>query len=261
MAASDLEALKLHRRTLVLDGRACTVLTPRASQAERFATNFFHGTWHVLTDPAGARLLSRLLWAMSYQRKPRTVLLLDGPMLAPSPFDADPSVPLLIVNSDLGGPSRAGLDTLEAMLPLRTPSEGTVKVRTDGHDRAMADEREHRYAQWDRRWVEPPHQRRGWIDRVHHVLVLAAASPELRYWTYEIFSVADGVDEHPESSGLDARIPNNIGEVQIFCDFTERIERAQAARRARFPGRDHAELLDDERRQIWNALSARPTSG
>ena len=124
----------------MLDGRACTVLTPRPSQPERFATNAFHGTWHVLTDPAGAQLLARLMWAMAFQRKPRTILLVDSPLLVTNPFDADPSSPILIVNSDLGGPTRTGLDALEALLPLRAPSEGTVKLRIDGLAR-VADHR------------------------------------------------------------------------------------------------------------------------
>ena len=253
MAVEDLETIKLHRRTRVLDGRACTVLTPRPSQPERFATNSFHNTWHVLTEPPGARLLARLMWVMSYQRKPGTVLLLDHPLLVTNPFDADPSLPILIVNSDLGGPSRAGLDALEAALPLRTPSDGTVKARTDGFSRMLADGP----SRWDRDVGRPAHQLRHWIDRAQNVLVFAAAPPELRTWAEEVARVAAWVDEHPESSGTDAEFPNRVGEVQIFCDYTERVAQAQRVRRDLFPGRDHAELLDLERQAVWAA--PRPT--
>jgi len=257
MTVADLEALKLHRRELVLDGRAFTVLTPRPSQPERFATNSFHETWHVLTDPAGAQLLARLMWAMAYQRKPRTVLLVDGPMLVTNPFDADPSSPILIVNSDLGGPTRAGLDALEAMLPLRTRSEGAVKVRTDGLARSLVVGSPSR---WERNVGRPAHQRRNWIDRVQNVLVFAAAAAELRNWAEDLPRTADYVREHPEASGLDAEFPNHSGEVQIFGDFTERVTRAQRVRRELYPGRDHAELLDVERRTIWAALSPPPVA-
>jgi hypothetical protein len=258
MMATDLDALKLHRRTLVLDGRAFTVLTPRPSQPERFATNSFHGTWHVLTDPAGALLLARLMWAMAFQRKPRTVLLVDGPMLVTNPFDADPSSPILLVNSDLGGPSRAGLDALEALLPLRTPSEGTVKLRIDGLARALKGDRPSR---WDRDVGRPAHQRRNWIDRVQNVLVFAAAAPELRNWGEDLPGTAASVEANPAASGLDAEFPNHAGEVQIFSDFRERVARAQQVRRRLYPGREHVELLDLERQAVWAALSPPPDEG
>jgi hypothetical protein len=262
MPATDPDALKLHRRALVLDGGGFTVLTPRPSQPERFATNSFHGTWHALTDPAGARLLARLMWAMAFQRRPHTLVLLDTPLRVNNPFDADPSSPIVIINSDLGGPSRAGLDALEAMLPLRTPSEGTVKLRIDGLARALRDvDDEDWQTQRRRELARPPHQKRSWIDRVQNVLVFAAAAPELGKWAQEVFRIGAWVENHPEASGSDAEFPGHVGEVQVFVDFAERVERAQALRRELYPGRDHAELLDTERRTIWAALSPPPGAG
>src|SRR5262245_31383624 len=58
MSATDLSVLKLHRRTLLLDGRAFTILAPRPAQPERLATNSFHQTWHVLADPFGGRFFA-----------------------------------------------------------------------------------------------------------------------------------------------------------------------------------------------------------
>ena len=259
MAASDLDALKLHRRTLVLDGRACTVLTPRPTQRGRFATNSFHGTWHVLTSPPGARLLARLMWAMSFQRRPHTFLLIDLPLIVTNPFDADPSSPIVVVNSDLGGPSRAGLDQLEALLPLRSPSGGTVKVRTDGLKRAMGEEVDG----WQRRLRDkaiPAHRRRHWIDVVNDVLVLAAAPLELRAWAEVIFATAARVDEDRPPYGPDASFADYEGEVQVFYDFTARVKRAAETRRKLFPGREHAQLLDAERRVVWAALHPPPSA-
>lgn len=93
---------KVHRRAIVLDATAYTVLTPRLGTAERFATNRHHGTWHILSDVGGARLLGKLMWAMAFQRHADTILLIDGPLLVENPFDADPSSPIVIVNTDLG---------------------------------------------------------------------------------------------------------------------------------------------------------------
>jgi hypothetical protein len=212
----------------------------------------------VLTDPAGAQLLARLMWAMAFQRKPRTILLVDGPMLVTNPFDADPSSPILIVNSDLGGPTRTGLDALESLLPLRAPSEGTVKLRIDGLARVLNADRPSR---WDRDVGRPAHQRRNWIDRVQNVLVFAAAGLELRNWAEDLPRTADYVTENPAASGLDAEFPDHAGEVQIFSDFTERVARAQQVRRQLYPGREHAELLDLERQAVWAALSPPPGEG
>ena len=43
-----------------LDGRRYTVVVPRLGMDCRFSTNYFHCTWHVLSDWHGARLLGRL---------------------------------------------------------------------------------------------------------------------------------------------------------------------------------------------------------
>jgi len=54
--------LTLHRRRLRLDGRRYAVVTPRPGAYAGSNTNFFHGTWHVLSDRHGAQLLGLLLW-------------------------------------------------------------------------------------------------------------------------------------------------------------------------------------------------------
>ncbi|WP_433436315.1 hypothetical protein [Nonomuraea sp. CA-141351] len=42
------------------------MITLRPGTRARFSTNFYHGTWHILSDPHGALLLSRLLWACPF---------------------------------------------------------------------------------------------------------------------------------------------------------------------------------------------------
>lgn len=47
--------LKLHRRVVRLRDRDQTVLTLRPVAQARFSINYFHDTWHVLSDGHGAR--------------------------------------------------------------------------------------------------------------------------------------------------------------------------------------------------------------
>src|SRR5689334_8165802 len=81
--------LKLHRRVVRLGGHDHTLLTLRPVAQVRFSTNFFHGTWHILSDGHGAQVLARLLWGLSYQARPGTIVLLDEANLDPNPFDAE----------------------------------------------------------------------------------------------------------------------------------------------------------------------------
>ena len=99
-SATD-EMMKLHRRTMVLDGRVYTVISLRPGSDFRFSTNRFHETWHVLSDWRGARVLSRLLWGLAYQRRPGTLVVIDPEHLDPNPFDAAPADPIVLVPSEL----------------------------------------------------------------------------------------------------------------------------------------------------------------
>ena len=47
----------------------------------------------MLSDRHGARPVARLLSGLSYQARPGTILMIDRPFLAPTPFDADPADP------------------------------------------------------------------------------------------------------------------------------------------------------------------------
>ncbi len=113
-----------------LDGRAFTVLTLRPSTECRYATNYFHQTWHVRTDPAGARLVGRLCWLLAFQRQQSTIVALDHPFLVPNPFDADKSSPIAIANADLAPLNRTAITQLKRFLAQRKPSEGTVRLST-----------------------------------------------------------------------------------------------------------------------------------
>jgi hypothetical protein len=243
------ERLKVHRRSVSLDGRPYTVLSLRPGVASTFATNRYHETWHLLTDVPGAQLLGRLFWAMAFQRHERTIVVLDQAFLVPNPFDADPSSPIAVVNSDLGPLDRSALSDLKGMLPFTTPSAGTVVLQTRGLDIALADEsafygREEK-AGW--RWNE--HQQRRWIDRTNGVVVVAAPPPVLRMWGVQTFTLGRHSRRGTDVAELD--YPTGNGEIQVLDDFDARVSSARTARERLFPGRCNEELTEGERRQIW----------
>src|SRR5215831_7359241 len=123
-ATRVVDRVKLHRRAMPLDGRLYTVITPRPGTDVRFSTNYFHGTWHILSDWHGARMLGRLLWGMAFQRKPGTLLLIDRPFLDPNPFDAEPADPIALVPAPLTPLTTKAARHLRRRLPLRGRSDG-----------------------------------------------------------------------------------------------------------------------------------------
>ena len=129
----------MNRIAVSLDRRDATVLRLRASAGERFATNFFHGTWHILSDPAGGHLLGELYWALSYKRRPNTIVVLHEPELVPNPIDADPSNTIVISNSMLGPFNATMAGELRAALRRTRTSDGTVVLQTPGLANALAD--------------------------------------------------------------------------------------------------------------------------
>jgi hypothetical protein len=132
------DRLKLHRRVVRLDGRNYTVLALRHGSTCRFSTNYYHETWHILSDRDGAKLLARLLWGLAYQRVPGTLVLIDRPNLDPNPFDAEPADPIALVPADLTRLTPQAARALRARLPLTTPPDGTVRWQTPGYDLAAS---------------------------------------------------------------------------------------------------------------------------
>jgi hypothetical protein len=207
------ERLKVHRRSVRLDGRAYTVLSPRPSVSSRFATSRDGATCQILTDPVGAQLLARLCWAMAYQRHQRTVTVIDPPFLVPDPFGAEPSSPIVIANSDLGSLNGPTLADLHSQLPLATPSDGTVVLQTRGLDQALDDptafgQRADQVARRSER-----HQER-WIDGDSGLWVLTAPPPVLRAWAVELAG--------PDGEGAGA------GEVRVLASMDDQAARSVA---------------------------------
>ncbi|TDD74820.1 hypothetical protein E1293_29025 [Actinomadura darangshiensis] len=219
------DGMKLHRRTLRLAGRDHTVVGLRPGTRVRFSTNFFHGTWHVLSDARGASVLGRLLWGLSYQSRPGTLVVVDRPFLVPTPFDADPADPIVLVPAwDTPFTGKTARE-LARRLPLRRPPEGTVRWRTHGLDGALADWRGWFRAQG---WRD---RRDGRVKRLHGLVALMPRTPlEMREWAV----LAGGLDPSgthgTDYADLGSWEDGYEGEVQVFRDFHRDVSVARRAR-------------------------------
>ena len=202
MGSATAVKLKLHRRNVELDGERFTILSVRPTTAVRFATTEYHESLLVLCDADGVDLLGRLSWAMAFQTRPRTILLIDLPLIAPDPFATSPSDPIVIVNSEYEPPSAAALGALRAMVPLTDESLGSVRLMTAGFDRAVADVDHF----WNQERANDPelkqHVNARWVERVSGVVVLAAPTPVLRQWAVRLTEVAGA---GPLPAGVDSR--------------------------------------------------------
>jgi hypothetical protein len=177
---SHQERLKVHRRSLRLDGDLYTVLSLRPSEAARFATTGSEGTRRILTEADGVQLLARLCWAMAFQRHARTMTVIDPTFLVPDPLGAGPVAPIVIINLDLGplGPGAAA--ALRLQLPFAMPSAGTVALQTRGLDVALADPVA--FGQRDDQAGPVGHHWQQWVGDSADLVVMAAPSPVLRAW-------------------------------------------------------------------------------
>ncbi|GAA3202848.1 hypothetical protein [Actinocorallia longicatena] len=249
-ARAPADGMKLHRRSLRLDGRPYTVVTPRPGTTARFSTNFFHETWHVLSDDRGARLFGRLLWGLAYQARPGTVVAIGPAFLDPTPFDADPADPIVLLPAWHTGLTPRAIKDLRTGL-RRGGSDGTVRWRTPGLDAALADVRG-----WYRRTVPAHHHRdSGDVTRAGGAIVLRPGSAlEARTWAVsaaDLDSARYGTDH--AYLGEHGRWPT--GEVQIFRNYREKIGTARRARAEvlRRPGTPAGP--DALRRAVWDQVA------
>ncbi|MFQ6396036.1 hypothetical protein ACLMAJ_21510 [Nocardia sp. KC 131] len=248
-SAAD-EMLKLHRRTMVLDGRVYTVISLRPGSDFRFSTNHFHDTWHVLSDWRGARVLARLLWGLAYQRRSGTLIVIDPEHLDPNPFDAAPADPIVVVPSERTVFTRAAAVALRRQLPFRQRSEGTVRWQTFGLRQAVDELREWRaLGPGERIW---PHRDRSavpaWVDRLGGLVTIFGAPDQLRSWATDLATLGTYATDGMDYTYLDEA--DYTGEVQIFRQYRRKVSLASQARAevlARADG--DAEELD---RAIWS---------
>ncbi|WP_126635320.1 hypothetical protein [Embleya hyalina] len=227
------DGLKLHRRTLVLDGRAYAVLGLRPGTTERFAVDEFHGHRQIVTHRSGALLLGSLLWGMAHRRARNTVLVIDRPFLDANPFDAEPSPAIVVVPAQAAPFGDRAARELRRRLPLSTPSEGTVRLRTPGFAEALADRQAWFAARPPRRFdgYDERH-RRPVIGMRAGLLVLPGTTRWLCEWAVDIGSL-DPADPGPaRGSGrvYDAIHTDFSLEVHVFDNYRDRVTAARLAR-------------------------------
>jgi hypothetical protein len=221
------DRMKLHRRLVRAAGREFTVLSPRPGADGRFSTNYFHETWHILSDWHGARLLGRLLWGLAYTRTPDTVVVIDGAALDTDPFEGNAADPILLVPAYLTALTHKSAGELRRALPHARPA-GAVSWRTHGLAGAVAAQRAFQDAPaGQRRWTWLPE--RG-PDQVRHLggFVSFTASPEhLRAYAPVVFELGRCAWHGMAYTEVDGR----NGEVQVFNDYRRRVSAARVARR------------------------------
>lgn len=225
------DRMKLHRHVVPCGGRDYTVITLRPGTSARFSGNYYHDTWHILSDTRGARVLARLLWGLAYQRVPGTLVLIDRPQLDPEPFSGVPADPIALVPSELTSvPDRAARE-IRARLPLNRPA-GTVRWQTPGLDAALAERGTAAFKTQLDAWWRDGRPGDNHVSRVGGLVVFAGLPHVLRQWAVEVALLDGARSPH----GMDYAYLGDgscraDGEVQVFTDYRQRVSVARAARR------------------------------
>jgi hypothetical protein len=227
-------ALKLHLRVLEVAGRTLRVVTLRPDAPVRFSTNYFHDTWHILGGADGAAVLGRLLWGLAFQRHPGTLVLIDRGHLVPTPFEADPPDPILLIPDGLTQVSDDALRALKLRLRRAPGPPTTIRWHTFGMPGVID-------RGWPRRfWRRSPEDRAMWarerMARRAGFVCYTAPPPILRAHALAIYQA------HPSAGGtyfpLAERGANHgwryDGEFQLIDDFADKVTAAAVARRELF---------------------------
>ena len=237
------KGLKMHLRIVDVHGTTFRVATLRASTRVRFSTNYFHDTWHILTDGEGARLFARLLWALSFQRAPGTCVLIDAPHMTSTPFEADPALPVLLMRDDLASADPDRLRFLRARLRERADGGGR---HADGAPNSMTI-RFHTFGMPEnvRAWHDariPPARHyedekllfaREKMSRISGFIVYSAPAEILREHALSIHHMRGGkyADYLYLAEGVRARWSHSPpGEIQVFQHFKDMVSAAKVAR-------------------------------
>jgi hypothetical protein len=235
--------LKVHLRLLTINGRVYRIVTLRPGTAIVFSTNFFHQTWHIVTSQRGAHLLARLLWGLSYERHPGTLVLIHGEHLASTPFEAERSDPFLFVPAGLTHFDASACRSLKNRLPHLGPPTKTIRWHTFGLDNAL--QPNHATSPVDDeaeqlKWKTNQHLwKQERMTRIGGMICYSAPAPILREQALLIHrlrvrkaSYTGEMDYHflARSPGEESWHPN--GEVQIFADYMDRVAAAREARQA-----------------------------
>lgn len=249
------DRLKLHRHHLRAAGRDCTLITLRPGTRARFSTNFYHDTWHVLSDPHGALLLSRLLWGLSFQRRPDTLVIIDRRFIDPNPFDAEQGDPIVLVPADLTHLPARAVQHLGRRFPRPGTRSGTVRWHTWGLDVAVDEWRTQQAdGTWWQRWRPTADGRAAQVTRINGLLTIRARPSLLRVWAVYVATMHDY--EHKGMSYTELDGPQwdpcrSDGEVQTFRDYHRRVSVAGISRGEVLAAEDAPGTPAELRPLIW----------
>ena len=238
---ANAKGLKVHLREVAIGPSTYRVITLRPATSVRFSTNFFHDTWHILTDPEGASMLARLLWGLAFQRQPGTLVLINGAHLVPTPFEADPGSSIALVPSGLTSVNAGVLRQVRARLCRPVPCK-TVTWQTFGLPQAVV---ESDWRNWDydetrrhcrsRNHEEMRRQRsREQMQRFGGVVCYSAPPEILRSQAVSIYQMQAyrRMDHHYLAEDGGHGWWRTDGEVQVFRNFRDMVSAATVARRA-----------------------------
>ncbi len=233
--------MKLHLRKVNLQGRLLRLISLRPGTNVRFSTNYYHDTWHIISNTFGAQLLARLLWGLSYQQKPGTAVLIYGEHIQPTPFEAEPSDPILLLPANLTAQDHGRFRLLQQKLKHLGRSQCTIRWQTHGLDAAVERFQEQRslgssYDSDDDDWKWNSDSKPLWNRETmcrQSGFVCYSAPPEiLRYQATRIALLSgftyDGMDYHYIAEKNHWWYPE--GEIQIFSDYQARCNAAVEAR-------------------------------
>jgi hypothetical protein len=239
--------MKVHLRLFGAGPRVYRLVTLRAGTEAAFSTNYFHNTWHILSDLSGARLLARLLWGLAYQTQRGTMVLIHGEHLRPTPFEGDRSDPFLLVPAHFTRLDRDALRTLKKNLNRLGPGAKTIRWHTFGLDTALESGRREWASLAGTEQLWRLGQRGPWrqerMVRCGGFICYLAPPAILRWQALQIHNmwVKDGnyateMDCHFLAEASSKESYYGDGEVQIFADYRQRVAAAAQARREILPG-------------------------
>jgi hypothetical protein len=241
-------ALKLHLRVLAIHGQMLRVVTLRPATGVRFSTNYFHATWHILADRDGADLLGRLLWGLAFQRHPGTLILIDRDHLVPTPFEADPPDPILLVPDGLTRIDDELLRALKLRLRRAPGPPRTIRWHTFGMARALTDEA----APWW--WRDPKHRQlltREQMTRRAGFVCYTAPPAVLRSHGLGIHTMGGRTGYYPLAERGRTYSWRFDGEIQLIRGLADQVAAARVARRDVLGADRPAIHGDDERWAIY----------
>jgi hypothetical protein len=233
----DAARMKVHLRVLPLAGRSYRVVTLRSSAGVRFSTNYYHDTWHVVSDAAGSQVLARLLWGLAYQKQAGTLVLIAGPHLVDTPFDGARSDPVVLVPSGLTPVCEEAFRQLKGRLGRPGPTR-TIRWQTFGLDRELALREQDGRTDLQEQVRQDRDAVRG-ADQMSKVggLICYTAPPlvlrDQAVWVARMRTARGDYSEMDYHFLADGERARNYadGEVQIFHDYRDRVSAARAARR------------------------------